>query len=66
MMSRQWDEMQERQKRMAPDHSGTGITHDVNDTRTHVGFIAVDRTFQAGGFFSLKGTMRLALTRIRL
>jgi hypothetical protein len=58
--------VQDRKKRVAPDHPGTGIAHHVNDPRTHVRLVTVDCTFQAGRFLSLEGTVRQAFARIRL
>ena len=42
---------------MMPDHTGSGIPHDLTDLLPHLRLIAMDRTVAAGSLVFLKGAV---------
>lgn len=48
-------QMSDSRNRVIKKHAGTCITHYALHSLSHFGFVAVDGTQTAGGFFSPKG-----------
>lgn len=50
---------------MFPEHSWAAIAHDLGDSLSHLGFIAVNLAFRAGAFVFTEGTSCQTLFGVR-
>lgn len=49
--------MPNSQNRMVNHHPWSGISHDLANLLSHIGFITMNGAFGAGGFFGLEGAL---------